>query len=258
MSYGGLTHATYLEHIEQEGGRFLAAGRRSPLDATIVSYPGFTVEGLASHVGRVLIASGRALRGGTFEFDKPESVPQGHTVFPWLEDALADTLRLLRETDPASPAEHYWKSEPQTAGFFARYLAVEIATHRWDEETPSNEHLPIPLDLAVDGIDYTISAWLPTRGADLAADLRGTVALAPSDAEAKWRIWDEGGALHAQNNGHADATVTLNGPTSDLFLVLWKRIDLPSQTVTVHGDEAVAERLLSLDYVVNPKTTPFH
>jgi uncharacterized protein (TIGR03083 family) len=257
MPYGNLAHTTYLEHIETEGRNFVAAGRRAPIHATVASYPGFDVAGMASHVGRVARASTRALGGGTFEFEAPETVPQDESVFPWLEDALAALLESLRTVDPDTPVEHYWKREPQTAAFFARYLAVEIATHRWDEETPTGEHLPIPADLAADGIDYTLSAWVPMQGAKLEADLGGTVALEAGDTGDTWRLWSDGGALHSAR-GADGAGTSLVGDVSDLFLALWKRVDLPAAGIAVRGDSAPAERLLALDYVINPKTTPFH
>jgi uncharacterized protein (TIGR03083 family) len=212
---------------------------------------------MASHVGRVARASTRALGGGTFEFEAPETVPQDEAVFPWLEDALAALLETLRSVDPDTEVEHYWKREPQTAAFFARYLAVEIATHRWDEETPTDEHLPIPPDLASDGIDYTLSAWVPMQGSKLEADLGGAVAFAARDTGDSWVLWAEGGALESAR-GTRDAATTLHGNVSDLFLTLWKRIDLPSRGIEVEGDPTPADRLFALDYVINPKTTPFH
>jgi hypothetical protein len=40
--------------------------------------------------------------------------------------------------------------------------------------------------------------------------------------------------------------------------VLWKRIDSSANGLETSGDEQAVEQLLELDYVINPKTTPFH
>ncbi|MEV4070236.1 maleylpyruvate isomerase N-terminal domain-containing protein [Nonomuraea fuscirosea] len=54
-----------------------------------------------------------------------------------------------------------WYDPDQTVGFWARRMALETAVHRVDAELAAGEPImPIPADLAVDGIDEILVTFL--------------------------------------------------------------------------------------------------
>ena len=221
------------------------------------SYPGFDAAGMASHVGRVARASTRGARRRGVEFEEPETCPRkgrlpvargGARRAP--RETLRRSIRRRRSSILEARAADGGLLRPLPRGRDRDPSLGRGDTH--------DEHLPIPADLAADGIDYTLSAWVPMQGAKLEADLGGDGRLRGARTPATAGVCGPRTARSSRRRGRGDAGTTLDGDVSDLFLTLWKRIDLPSPSVEVSGDPAPADRLLALDYVINPKTTPFH
>jgi uncharacterized protein (TIGR03083 family) len=260
MALGTLDYETYLEHLRREGAAFSAAVRRAQPADVVRSYPGFRVAGLASHVGRVLHGADQCVRTGAFPWLKPDEAPEAvQDLYDWVDDRLVSVLDALSSTDPDTPVKHPFEGSPQVVGFLPRYLSTEVATHRWDAESATGSQAPLPADLSADGIDYTREVWIPGFGSKVDAQLDGVIRFRATDVQRTWLVWSKDGSLlTADEDGPADLEV--NGPVSDLFLLLWKRIDLTTMTLGFAGsaDASLLGRLLSYDYVISAKTMPFH
>lgn len=123
-----------------------------------------------------------------------------------------------------------WSIAPDTAAFWRRRAAHELAVHRWDAET-AHTPSPIATDLARDGIAEYFEVFVATGlAAGFVPPAAATVVLEPTDR-------DERIERHLP---HAGPETVLRGTTSDLLLALWHRRD--PLALHVSGDRALLER----------------
>lgn len=226
--------------VRADSAALAEAGRRFPA-AQVVACPGWDVQDLIGHVGAVQAWVTQKLLGdpslGTYRGDWTPLPPDDGDWPTWLEQRAAALVDTLATVDPAT-AFVSWAGE-QPVGFWQRRMAQEVAVHRWDGEAAAGRPAPIPVDVAVDGIDELVSWFLP-----LQVDRRAiatmepwSLSIDPDDAEPSWRIEvSAAGVSVAEGAGPVD--VTVRGAASDLLLWGWNR---PSQAgLAFVGDEHVA------------------
>lgn len=234
-----LSKDAYLAALAEEGARLALAGR-GDLSAPIAACPGWTVESVVGHVGRVhRLANEQIVRqaDGPLGFRDVERPPAGAAVADYLEsglEALLSTLRGLNGDEPTWA----WGVD-QHARFYFRRMALETAVHRYDAEIAQGSAAAFDSELATDGIAEFYGSVLPhsvARRADF--DLpAGSLHVHRADGEGEWMIKADGGKLVVTHeHGKGDAAV--RGPASDLFVYVWNR-GLPD-SLQVFGDEAVA------------------
>ena len=198
--------------------------------------PGWTVEKLVVHAGRVFTSCAAVVRArGKVDFEGLAQMPKGDGAIPAFEEraaALADALEQLPED---FPIWNWFGIEPPIPGFYHRRMAQEIAIHRWDGQSAAGTTAPIDTALAVDGIDEFLTLFL----SDQEADLGGSLHLHATDAECEWVIRSEASRLVA-TPGHEKADVAVRGTASDLVLFLTNR--RPASDLDVVGDAALADR----------------
>lgn len=247
-------------HVERETRRVLDVVARSPLAVHVPSYPGFTVESLAAHVGRALRTFHRVLSGGASSDGDQSAAPKGTAVVEWIEAGLAPLLTALREVPADRRVTLPHSGGEQPASTVAESVAVEVGVHRWDLESVLGEHQPIPAGLAALEIDRAFGGFAPRLAGEGVAPIGGTVELRSSDTGEVWRASVESGRLRAGRldgtPGQADASVT--APVADLALLVWKRWPPPRAGVEVSGSWDVLKRFLAVDYIPDPRTTPAH
>src|SRR5436190_3888653 len=179
-----ITRARYLQYVEPELDAFVAAARSVAPDAMVSSYPRYTVGTLAGHVAEILNGVTATIETGVYTVPAADHMPPGGAeAIDALAAAVAPTLATVRAADPDQPLEHFFTSAPQVVGFYPRYLAIEIAIHRWDVESAAGRHRPMAAELAVDAINDLFTTWMPLGFADLGAVTKpGTVAVSAPDA----------------------------------------------------------------------------
>jgi uncharacterized protein (TIGR03083 family) len=248
----GLTpiHATvagmaidYVELVQQDASGLLAAGRTGPLDAPVEGCPGWDVERLVGHLGRVHRWAAEAARSGR----QPEAMdrpPKGPEVLDWYAAGIEPLAVALRQPVPGG-----WNfvgaSDPEGT-FWPRRQAVETATHRWDGEAAVGGAAgarPIDAALAADGIDELFSVFTPSRIGSERPE--GTFHVHCSDVEGEWTLAAGESGLVVER-GHAKGDAALRGPASSVLLALWRRVRPGEQGLEVFGDAAVADRWLAL------------
>lgn len=234
-------------------GAALAAVPASGLGADVPSCPGWTVERLIGHTGRVhrWATSFLALGPDGGEADAGPRPPQGEAILPWYAEAVDGLVAELDRHDPSEPAATF--AGPADVAFWFRRQAHEIVVHRWDAEdaiTPGAA-TPIPADLAADGIDEWFALWVHrstmVRGDGVPAALVGaSLHVHCTDVAGEWivRLAVEGPEVE---RAHAKGDAALRGPAGDLLLALWHRV--PLATVDVVGDGDRAEAVLDLVHV---------
>ncbi len=224
--------------------REVAAG--ADLSATVPSCPEWTVADLLRHVGTVYLHKVECMRQGV----EPEEWPP-----PQLEDedplALLDRgyAGLVAEFDaraPETPAGG-WYAPDRTVGFWIRRMAQETVIHRIDAElgaaVPSD---PVPNDLAVDGIDeflhaflaYGTTAWLEWAGDVREGSDGGGVRLRTTGGSWLVRPTTEGVQV---SSDESPALAEVSGAPAELLRWLWGRSG--DEAVTIDGDADRVARL---------------
>ena len=227
----------YLGAIERDGQLLASAGERG-LGAIVIACPGWTVQTVLVHVGRVYRSVTEHVTTRSTEmipFHKSPS-PDSFDVVSWYREGLDEMLEALRGIDPAEPVWTF--SDDKTAGFYLRRMAHETAMHRYDAEQATGTPAPFDGDLAADGIAELYESVLPAGLARRKVTLpSGSLHLHRADGDGEWMLKAVDGAISlTHEHGKGDAAV--RGAASDLFVFAWHR-GMPD-TLQIFGDEAVA------------------
>ena len=233
----------YLGAIEREG-QLLIAAADGKLGGIIPACPGWTVQTVLVHLGRVYRSVTEHVVARSPEmipFEKTPS-PDSFDVVSWYRESLDGLLGALRDADPAEPVWSW--SDNKTAGFYLRRMAHETAMHRFDAEAATGTPTPFDGDVAADGIAELYQAVLPfgleRRKITLPSS---SLHLHRADGEGEWMLKAVDGAIVlTHEHGKGDAAV--RGPASDLFIFVWHR-GMPD-TLQIFGDEAVARAWAAL------------
>jgi uncharacterized protein (TIGR03083 family) len=254
----------FLDALRRESAAFADAARSNAGRAD-VSVPGcldWNLTDLILHLGGVQRHVGFRVRNRIYPFRRftPDelaqmmALPAEYTA--WLETeaprdrSMPEELilwfeegaeRLVQALEEASPEEQVgtWFEPDQTAGFWQRRMAQEVAVHRWDAESVGGSTQPIESQLAADGVDEVLDVMLP---ADEARGNGESVHLHSTDGAGEWLLrLDPDGIAVTREHGKGDAAI--RGPVSDLLLYLWGRP--VEDRVEVIGDPTAVEALLA-------------
>ena len=228
----------HLVAVDRELAAFVAAVADGPLDADVPTCPDWDVDGLAAHVGFLcgfwahLFCDAAGVERTPFA---PEPGPEGRLA--WLEGLAASLLPLLHDT-PAEAEVWTWYEPDQTARFWRRRIAHELAVHRGDAQSARGTVQPIEADLAVDGIDELL-LLASTEGPSGPRGVPGsgeTLHVHGTDHDgAEWLVTLAPGGLEVEQV-HAKGDLALRGAVSDLELLLYQRP--PLGAIERFGDEA--------------------
>lgn len=236
-----------------EQGAALAAVPVEGLDASVRACPGWTVERLIGHTGRIHVWATSYIAQGPDggAADAGPRPPAGEAILGYYREALDGLVAELDRHDPSEPSRSF--AGPADVGFWFRRQAHEIAVHRWDAEdavTPGGA-TPIPAPLAADGIDEWFELWtqrsLMDKGDGVPADLVGaTLHVHCTDVDGEWilTLTADGPVFE---RAHAKGDAALRGRADDLLLALWHRV--PLGAVDVVGDADRAQRVLDLVHI---------
>ncbi len=181
--------AEYQSRIATEAGLLRAAAVSAGADTPVPTCPGWTVQRVVHHIGRVFDMTIRVVRTAD-PGSPPERVesPPGD-VFDVFDDQLATLLYLLATTDPATPAWHYAPTAPKTAAFWSRRMAHEVTVHRIDAQAAAGTDSAVPADFAADGIDEVLTRLIQRHtDAWAVASFSGAVLYHAADAGRAWTV----------------------------------------------------------------------
>jgi uncharacterized protein (TIGR03083 family) len=239
MKNGVMDRPAYLSSLRRDAAGLLAAADLG-LDAEVPSCPGWRVERLVGHVGRVYRTMTGWVQAGSTPTDVPRP-PAGPAVRGWTAEAL-DSLVSALSSDSRSGPVPTWAGD-QPALFWPRRMAIETAIHRWDAESAHGVAQPIDAHLAVDAVDELFDVLMPVRVPDDA--LRGdgeTLHLHATDVDGEWLVTLTAGRPTVSRQ-HAKGDVAMRGPASDLLLFLWNRGDAAGrERLQIFGDSALLDR----------------
>lgn len=225
----------HLAHLRRDGDLLLTTAA-TELDRPVPTCPGWTVERLVGHIGRVhRWTAGWAATG---ESPEVEDAPPGDAVLAWARAGLDQLVAALEVLDPGVTVATWLDRQP--AAFWARRMAVETALHRTDAEAAIAAVTPVDADLAADGVDELFEVVLERSGTGELVRRGQTIHLHATDAElsdggGEWLITIGAGIDVA--HAHAKGDVAVRGPASDLLLLLWNRRG--ADGLQVFGDSAI-------------------
>lgn len=240
-----LTPEHYLDALRTDGAA-LAVAARAGLDAGVPSCPGWTVRDLVVHTANVYKHKGEIVRDLITEpYDSTdEEAPEGDgELVEWFEGWLGQMADTLQAADPDAPAWN-WSDGDHAVGFWHRRMAQETAVHRWDAQNATGDPAPVAAELAADGIDELLYAFMSpdlSRGPNRSVHVHCTDPELESAGE--WLVALTDGNARVTRE-HAKGDCALRGAASDLLLAMWGR--LPLDDVEVIGDRGAAEALIAL------------
>jgi uncharacterized protein (TIGR03083 family) len=230
----------FLELLERDGSRLAATARHGELDAPVPTCPGWTVADCVAHTADAYQHKIACMRLQRRPDEYPGEPPEAVGVVDWFDASLAELLGELRDRGPAAPSYTWWPAD-QTVGFWYRRMAQETAVHRVDVEDARGEPTPIDADLAIDGIDEVLDAFMGDDWDTVTPEEWGAVD--PKAGEGSTIAVRSGGRVWrstlapdrialARGGGPADASVS--GDPEAVLLWLWGR--RPDSVVDLGGE----------------------
>ncbi|MFJ5666529.1 maleylpyruvate isomerase N-terminal domain-containing protein [Micromonospora sp. LA-10] len=249
-----LTFPDRLRLIDDRSAAFRDAVAAAPdLDAPVPTCPEWTLFDLARHIGEGRRswaatvaagpeASGRAAPGG------PGAPRERTALRDWLAESTEQLLAALREAGPDRGCWTWWDTSqsPQNCGTVARHQLQEIAVHTYDAQLTVGAPQPLPVEVALDGVEdflftccATTVAW-PYEPAVLDYHL----------AEGGWwrvRLSPDGARVTrlAAGAGASPADTSARSTAGDLVLAFYGRI--PLDALAIEGDRRVLDRIAAWD-----------
>jgi uncharacterized protein (TIGR03083 family) len=243
---GQWEHERYCSAVETEIKRFAEVVDGVDPATPVPSCPGWTVAKLVKHVGIVhrwaehIVA--HRVGDRVSQRDVPMDLPAAASGYPaWLAAGAGPLVATLRAVDSGTPM---WAWGPDhRALWWSRRMLHETTVHRADAEIAVGRTPHIDRDVAVDGIDEFLTNQSYTRGGERAGDAGNgeTVHLHATDAAGEWMI-----TLAAEGftwePGHGKGTVAVRGPSRDLLLLTYGRIEPADGQFEIFGSAEVLER----------------
>jgi uncharacterized protein (TIGR03083 family) len=246
-----MDRARYLSFLRHDAEALLSAAS-GHLERPVPSCPGWSVERLVGHVGRVYRWTAAWVASGATPWDSPsasrgeapqvERAPDGEAVLPWTEAAVDLLVTTLEAVDPSSTVAT-WAGE-QPAIFWPRRMAIETALHRWDVQNATGDAAPVDPELASYAIDEFFGIILPQRAAEGIEALDAadrSLHLHATDIPGEWLVTLRPRPRDMEvEHVHAKGDVAARGAASDLLLFLWNRGGV--DRLEVFGERELLER----------------
>ncbi|HXW38834.1 MAG TPA: maleylpyruvate isomerase family mycothiol-dependent enzyme [Acidimicrobiales bacterium] len=238
--------ATHIDALQRDGDLLAAAAERVGLDAPVPPCPGWHVRDVVKHTSHVhrwattQVAEARAeAGGGGSEEEWLRSGPADDTLLEWFREGHRALVGTLRDADPDLSCWTFLEA-PSPLAFWARRQAHETAIHRSDAESAGAQRTPFPPAFAADGIDELVMGFAPTPRARVPSETRRVLQVSPTDVGDAWVVGMGPDGIDAER-GRADHDCLLEGDVSDLYLLLWNRIDASAPSIRATGSLELLE-----------------
>lgn len=232
-----------LECLDADFARLREVVAGSDLTAVVPSCPDWTVADLARHVGAVYLHKVECMRLGTHPEQWPPDGLNEEAPLALLDRSYAALTAEFAKREPES-ATFTWYEPDQTVGFWIRRMAQETVIHRVDGELGAGVAIaPIPADLAADGIDEFLIAFVefgsrtwPDEFGDLLTSSDGR-ALRVEIPGAVWVLQPAPEGVQIRTSDVESAQAVVRADADDMLLWLWNRAD--DDSVSIDGDTGV-------------------
>ena len=234
----------HIEALRREGGLLADAAAKTDPDAPVPTCPQWRLRDLVGHVAMVhrwataYVADG--LTTMLTDEDERERIPpppQEHgALVDWFRDGHAVLLAALRDA-PADLRCWHFLPAPSPLAFWARRQAHETAIHRVDAQGAADGRItPFDPDFAVDGVNEMISGFVLRAARRLLTDPPKSLLVHATNTGDDWLVRIGTDTVHTSREP-VPADCTVRATASQLYLLLWNRID--ADGLDVAGDRAV-------------------
>jgi uncharacterized protein (TIGR03083 family) len=233
--------ADHIAELDAHGKALAAAADEAGLTAVVPTCPGWTIDHLLRHVGKVhrwaatFVREGRAAFGGGT--GRLVNAPAGG-LLDWFADGHAEQVSALRHAPPDLDCWTFLPA-PSPLAFWARRQAHETAIHRADADSARGVAPTFNPAFAADGIAELLGGFYRRRGGQLLSDPPCGLLVLPSDAGPGWHVVIGPEGREITNDVDRPADCVLRGSASDLYLFLWNRFPVTHPEVT--GDLGVLD-----------------
>jgi uncharacterized protein (TIGR03083 family) len=186
---------------------------------------------------------------GRVRFRERPIRPDDVTPHEWLTRQAAETRAFWATADPDRPCPTIMG--PGTVAWWIRRAMLELAVHLVDAQRARGTAEPIPAEVAVAGIDESLTEFLPSLLAfNEPRELSGTIHLHCTDVEGEWLVrlgpaGDGSGRTTVEvTTEHAKGDVAVRGRASDLYLTLWGRPITGEGDLQIFGDDDLFTELV--------------
>ncbi len=230
-----------LDAVRTEAQALIFAAGAGSMDVPLPTCEGWTMRDLAVHVGEFCGFWSHVLAEGTGRPKSPfPDPPVDRDLADWLANRCADVVMSLEITPPDTEV-WTWFDADHSAAFVARRCAHELAIHRFDAQSAHGIPVPVPAELAADGIDEILDVLVTARPRTGEGAGR-TMRLRSSDLGLDWAVTLQADRIDVDRGSDSgsfaeDADLVVTGTASDLELTLYDRPTLGA--VDIHGDDTV-------------------
>lgn len=219
--------AEHIAALRTAGARMVDVVASLDLEAPVPSCPGWVGRDLVRHMGGIHRWATRYVteaRTAAIDQDLDELVggwPPDEALVRWL-DTGCDRLVAALTDAPADLTCFTFLDAPSPLAMWARRQAHETSIHRVDAELVGGKSTGFPLDLAIDGIDELLTAFITRPGRGPRAAVPTSLVVAPTDDPARWTVRFDADRCRTERVVlPADATVSGSAP--DLYAWVWNR-----------------------------------
>jgi uncharacterized protein (TIGR03083 family) len=229
-----------LECLDADFTRLREVVSGAEMAAVVPSCPDWTVADLTRHVAAVYLHKAECMRLGSHPEPWPPAFVAEAEPLALLDRTYADLMAEFAARTPESPT-FTWYGPDQTVGFWIRRMAQETVIHRVDAELGAGVPMaPIPVDLATDGLDEFLIAFIeygshtwPDEYAQTLADADGR-AVRVETPDSAWLVRPTPELVEVRTSDVDSAEAVVRGEPVDVLLWLWNRAD--NDAVTITGD----------------------
>ncbi len=244
-----LDFSDLLRLIDERSAAFRAAIAAAPrLDVPVPTCPDWTLAVLVQHLGEgrhrwaATVAAGPAMAPPDRADWNTSAAPEDRAeLLDWLAESARRLIDALRAAGPDRGCWTWWDTSqsPQTAGAVARHQLQEIAVHTYDAQLTVGAAEPLPVEVALDGVDEFLATCVATASPwphdPAVVDYRTTEG--PS-----WSLHLSAGGAHVDRIP-VPADVTVETTAAELVLTFYGRY--PVDALKIDGDRGILDQLVT-------------
>lgn len=221
------------------------------IGADVPTCPGWTVQDLVDHLGYILAWAREALRAGEPahppELDHVEAPADREELRAWFCERADTLVEALDDVGTTAPCWGFGE-RPRTSAFWWRRMTHETAIHLHDLRAAAaggadavREPVWRSTRLASDAVEEVVRVFFPRQvRRDRCAPLDAAVLLMPEDADGPgWVLAGDG------SDDDAIADVTVTGPVEQLALLVWHRLSVDDDRLTIQGERRAVEDVMA-------------
>jgi uncharacterized protein (TIGR03083 family) len=221
----------------------LADAAEGNFDSAVSCCPGWNVADLVWHLREVHYFWGSIVDGLVQDPNQVPEIERPADNEQLLADFRAGAVWMADLLEKADQSAQVWTwSHQKDVAFVTRHQVQEASVHRWDADMAAGRQIEIEPDVAADSVDEFLEHSTPARYKE-AVPLSGSVHLHATDTDGEWVISEDDERNLSIVRGHQKADVALTATSSDLLLMLYRRVEI--DRADIHGDKLVLTRFLA-------------